>query len=51
MPAYRWLYDENGRPARGALALTTYVQWLGSWVSEAPETIYNADLYRTEHTP
>ena len=51
MPAYRWLFDSAGRPARGALALTTYVQWLGSWAEEPPETIYNAELYRTEKVP
>jgi cytochrome c oxidase cbb3-type subunit II len=51
MPGYRWYYDGDGRPARGALALTTYVQWLGSWVQESPETIYNADLYRGEKQP
>ncbi len=31
MPGYPWLYDEKGRPAKKALALTAYVQWLGSW--------------------
>jgi len=48
MPAYPWFYDDNGRPKREALALTTYMQWLGSWVAEAPETIYDTELYRSE---
>jgi hypothetical protein len=51
MPAYRWYFDPDGRPKREILALTTYVQWLGSWAEESPETIYNADLYRTEKQP
>jgi cbb3-type cytochrome oxidase cytochrome c subunit len=51
MPAYRWYFDADGRPKREVLSLTTYVQWLGSWAQEAPETIYNADLYRTEKQP
>ncbi|MBI2457729.1 MAG: cbb3-type cytochrome c oxidase subunit II [candidate division NC10 bacterium] len=43
MPAYRWFFDEKGRPNRDGLAITTYVQWLGSWVEQVPETIYNVD--------
>jgi cbb3-type cytochrome c oxidase subunit II len=31
MPAYRWFYDEARRPNRRGLAITAYVQWLGSW--------------------
>lgn len=31
MPSYRWFYDEKGRPNRKGLAITAYVQWLGSW--------------------
>lgn len=30
MPAYRWFYDEKGRPNKKGLAITAYVQWLGS---------------------
>ena len=43
MPAYRWFFDDKGRPNRVGLAVTAYVQWLGSWVEQIPETIYNAD--------
>jgi len=43
MPAYRWFFDDQGRPNRDGLAITAYVQWLGSWVEQIPETIYNAD--------
>jgi len=31
MPGYVWYFDEDRRPTREALALVTYVQWLGSW--------------------
>lgn len=31
MPSYKWFYDMNGRPKKEALAITAYVQWLGSW--------------------
>jgi len=31
MPGYVWYFDESRRPTREALALVTYVQWLGSW--------------------
>ena len=34
MPAYTWFYDEKGRPGKRALAMTAYMQWLGSWVRE-----------------
>jgi len=34
MPRYTWFYDENGRPNAKALAITTYVQWLGSWIKK-----------------
>ena len=51
MPAYRWYFDGEGRPQREALALTTYMQWLGSWAEESPESIYNSDLYRKETKP
>lgn len=52
MPAYRWFYDANDRPNRRALAITAYVQWLGSWLPETPDmTIYNADVLRTEEKP
>jgi len=31
MPSYKWFFDDNKRPTKKALALTAYVQWLGSW--------------------
>ncbi len=31
MPSYSWFFDANKRPTKKALALTAYVQWLGSW--------------------
>lgn len=31
MPSYKWFYDKNGRPNKECLAITAYVQWLGSW--------------------
>ena len=43
MPSYRWFYDENDRPNDRGLAIVAYVQWLGSWVSTTPETIYNIE--------
>jgi len=46
MPAYPWFYDANRRPNERGLALVAYVQWLGSWVTEVPTTIYNIDAIR-----
>ena len=43
MPAYRWFFDQNDRPNKTGLAITAYVQWLGSWVPSVPETIYNVE--------
>ena len=43
MPAYPWFFDANRRPNERALGLIAYVQWLGSWVTQVPETIYNID--------
>lgn len=31
MPAYGWMFDDEGRPNDRAWDLTAYVQWLGSW--------------------
>ncbi len=36
MPSYGWFYDEEGYPNREGMGLITYVQWLGSWLSEYP---------------
>lgn len=44
MPAYTWFFDEERRPTERALALVTYMQWLGSWIErEVPSTIYDVD--------
>ena len=37
MPDYPWLFDgDPSKPAKRALALVTYVQWLGSWLESYP---------------
>lgn len=41
MPRFTWFFDANGKPNRRALALTTYVQWLGSWLPESDELLTN----------
>lgn len=46
MPSYPWFYDDARRPNERGLALVAYVQWLGSWVTEVPATIYNVDALR-----
>jgi len=46
MPSYPWFFDEEQRPNERGLALIAYVQWLGSWVTQIPETIYNVDALR-----
>jgi hypothetical protein len=43
MPAYPWFFDEHDRPNKQGLAITAYVQWLGSGLNEVPQTIYNVD--------
>jgi hypothetical protein len=35
MPGYPWLFTEDRRPTRRALALVAYLQWLGSWIPES----------------
>jgi hypothetical protein len=40
MPSYKWFYTADKRPTKRALALVSYVQWLGSW--ERPD-LKNAD--------
>jgi len=43
MPAYPWFFDEHDRPNKKGLAITAYIQWLGSDLREVPATIYNVD--------
>jgi cytochrome c oxidase cbb3-type subunit 2 len=35
MPGYPWFFDDARRPTERALALVTYLQWLGSWIPES----------------
>jgi cytochrome c oxidase cbb3-type subunit 2 len=51
MPAYPWLFDRDRRPNERGLALVAYVQWLGSWATELPATIYNAPAMRAGGEP
>lgn len=46
MPAYPWFFGAQHRPNQRGLALVAYVQWLGSWTSEVPATIYNVEAMR-----
>lgn len=46
MPAYPWFFDDNRRPNERGLALVAYLQWLGSWHEEIPQTIYNSEALR-----
>lgn len=32
MPSYGWFFDKDGSPGERALAVTAYIQWLGSWI-------------------
>ena len=37
MPEYPWLFDGSpDKPKKRALALITYIQWLGSWLDSYP---------------
>jgi cbb3-type cytochrome oxidase cytochrome c subunit len=38
MPSYKWFFDKNKRPNKKGLAITAYVQWLGSWAKPKEET-------------
>ena len=38
MPGYTWMFDDNRRPTDRALAVVTYLQWLGSWVKDGVVT-------------
>lgn len=46
MPSYTWYFDAERRPTKRALALVAYLQWLGSWNTQVPATIYNVDAMR-----
>ena len=48
MPVYPWFFDESKRPNERGLALTAYLQWLGSWTNEVQATIYNAEAIEGE---
>jgi cbb3-type cytochrome c oxidase subunit II len=50
MPSYPWMFDAERRPTERALAVVTYLQWLGSWVRDgvviepgSPEQIAGAE--------
>ncbi len=34
MPSYPWFFDASGGRRSAALALVSYLQWLGSWIPE-----------------
>lgn len=36
MPAYPWLFDDDGYPNKKGMALISYIQFLGSWLKEYP---------------
>ena len=46
MPAYPWFFDEERRPTERGLAVVAYLQWLGSWNTGVPATIYNVEAMR-----
>ena len=35
MPSYPWFFTDERRPTRRALAVVSYLQWLGSWIPES----------------
>jgi cbb3-type cytochrome c oxidase subunit II len=43
MPSYPWFFDAERRPNERGMGLVAYVQWLGSWITQVPATIYNVD--------
>lgn len=44
MPDYPWFYEEDGlTPNKTGLSLIAYVQWLGSWLPRANETVYDIE--------
>ncbi len=36
MPEYGWFFDKDGRPNEKGLGIIAYIQYLGSWIEEAP---------------
>ncbi len=55
MPRYTWFYEEREEPNENGItivpnergiAVITYVQWLGSWIRQPQETIYNLDAIK-----
>ncbi|MFQ5752173.1 MAG: cbb3-type cytochrome c oxidase subunit II [bacterium] len=43
-----FLPEKEKLPNERGLAIITYVQWLGSWVKQIPENIYNIDVIKAE---
>lgn len=44
MPAYPWFYEEDGlTPNKKGLSIIAYVQWLGSWLPQQDETIFDME--------
>ncbi len=42
MPAYPWFFEDDGKtPNKTGLSIIAYVQWLGTWVDDPVENIYN----------
>lgn len=41
MPGYSWYFNEDKSPKPDAIALTAFVQWLGSWIEEKDANLYD----------
>lgn len=41
MPSYPWFFEDDGlTPNKKGLSIIAYVQWLGSWIPNLDETVY-----------
>ena len=52
MPSYPWFYEEDGlTPNKTGLSIIAYVQWLGSWVPNLEETVYEVPHIESTYDP
>lgn len=50
MPKYPWFFEADGKtPNERGMYVIAYVQWLGSWVNNFPETVFETGMIQRGH--
>lgn len=42
MPEFTWFFDKEKRPNKKGLAMVTYMQWLGSWIKDTTDVMWQS---------